>query len=79
LPAAFPNGDPFPDDSTVHRTMQRWIALGLLERIWAVLIEECEELGAVSFEWQSVDTALGKLAAAVMKSGETPQIAEKVA
>lgn len=65
LPTAFPYGDPFPDDSTVHRTLQRWVELGIFERIWALLVEECDELGGVSFEWQSVDAALGKLAAAV--------------
>jgi putative transposase len=79
LPAAFPNGDPFPDDSTVHRTMQRWVELGILERIWTLLIEECGELGGVSFEWQAVDTALGKLAAAVTKLVPTPPIARKTA
>lgn len=79
LPAAFPNGDPFPDDSTVHRTMQRWNVLGIFERVWALLIEECEELGGVSFEWQAVDTALGKLAAAGMRLGEIPPTAGKKA
>lgn len=67
LPKAFPNGDPFPDDSTAHRTMQRWIEKGVFSALWALLIEECEELGGVSFEWQSVDTALGKLAWAAMR------------
>ena len=37
------------DDSTIHGTSQRWVELGALERIWAVLVEECEGLGAV--EW----------------------------
>ena len=37
----------FPDDSSVHRTFQRWIALGLLDKIWAALIEKCSELGGV--------------------------------
>jgi hypothetical protein len=59
--------------------MQRWVDLGLLERIWTILIEECEELGGVSFEWQSVDTALGKLAAAVIKLGPIPPTARKTA
>ena len=27
----------YPDDSSVHRTMQRWIDRGVFERIWAVL------------------------------------------
>jgi len=35
----------FPDDSSVHRTFQRWIGLGVLDLIWERLIEECEELG----------------------------------
>ena len=38
----------FPDDSTVHRTFQRWVELGVLDRIWAALVEECEELGGVN-------------------------------
>ena len=48
------------DDSTIHRTFQRWVELGVLERIWAMLIEECEELGGVDWEWQSADCAMSK-------------------
>ena len=51
----------FPDDSSVHRTMQRWQALGLFEMLWAVLVERCEEIGAVDWEWQSADGAMGKV------------------
>lgn len=50
----------FGDDSSVHRTMQRWIAKGILQRIWAVLVEQCAELDGVNWEWQSADGALGK-------------------
>jgi transposase len=50
----------FPDDSSVHRTLQRWIELGVLDLIWERLIEECEELGGVDFEWQAADGARGK-------------------
>jgi len=50
----------FGDDSSVHRTMQRWIAKGVLERLWAVLVENCEELGGVDWQWQSADGAMGK-------------------
>ena len=38
------------DDSTIHRTFQRWVQLGVLERIWSVLVKECEEL-VVSHAW----------------------------
>ena len=48
------------DDSTIHRTFQRWVELGLLERIWAVLVKECEELGGVEWELQAADCAVGK-------------------
>jgi putative transposase len=50
----------FGDDSSVHRTLQRWVELGVFERIWAALVEECEELGGVNWEWQAADTAMGK-------------------
>ena len=48
------------DDSTIHRTFQRWVEGGVLERIWAVLIEECRELDGVNWEWQSADCSMGK-------------------
>ncbi len=47
----------YGDDATVHRTFQRWRELGVFEKIWAVLVEECDELGAVNWEWQAADTA----------------------
>jgi putative transposase len=50
----------FPDDSSVHRTFQRWVELGVLDSIWEKLIEECDELGGVDFEWQAADGAMGK-------------------
>ena len=54
-----PKGE-FPDDSSVHRTFQRWVELGVLDLIWAQMIAECEELGGVNFEWQAADGAMGK-------------------
>ena len=50
----------YPDDSTVHRAFQRWKRLGVFERLWAVLIERCEDLDGVDWEWQAVDGAMGK-------------------
>jgi transposase len=50
----------FPDDSTVHRTFQRWVRLGLFERLWGVLIAQCDELGGVDWDWQAADGAMGK-------------------
>ena len=65
----------FGDDSSVHRTMQRWIAKGVFERIWAVLIANCEELGGVNWEWQSADGAMGKARFGGIWSAPTQRIA----
>lgn len=50
----------FGDDSSVHRTFQRWVKLGIFDRLWAALITDCEELGGVNWEWQAADAAMGK-------------------
>jgi len=65
----------FGDDSSVHRTMQRWIARGVFQRIWAVLVGNCAELGGVNWTWQSADGAMSKARFGGMKSGRTPRIA----
>jgi putative transposase len=67
--------EPFGDDSSVHRTMQRWIAKGVFDRIWAVLIENCQELGGVNWEWQSADGAMGKARFGGIAWAATPRIA----
>jgi putative transposase len=54
LPAAL------PDDSSVHRTFQRWLQRGVLDRVWAVVQEACEDLDGVDWEWQAADTATSK-------------------
>jgi len=65
----------FGDDSSVHRTMQRWIAKGVFERLWAVLVENCEELGGVDWRWQSADGAMSKARFGGILSAPTPRIA----
>jgi Putative transposase of IS4/5 family (DUF4096) len=54
LPAAF------GDDSTVHRHFQHWCQAGIFARRWAVLVEACDELHGVDWQWQAADTAMGK-------------------
>ena len=61
------------DDSTIHRTFQRWVQLGVLERIWSVMVKECEELGGVEWEWQAVDCAMGKARFGGIQSDPTPR------
>lgn len=50
----------FGDDSSIHRTFQRWVTNGVLDALWRVLVEACEDLGAVHWEWQAADAAMGK-------------------
>src|SRR3954453_8703632 len=50
----------FGPKSTVHDWFQRWCSGGVMERIWAVLVAECDELGGVDWQWQSADAWLGK-------------------
>lgn len=69
----------FGDDSSVHRTMQRWIAKGVLDSIWAYLLGACEELGGVNWEWQSADGAMGKARFGGIMSDRTPRIERKMA
>ena len=62
------------DDSAVHRTFQRWVQLGVFDRIWAVVQTHCAELGGVNWEWQSADGALRKARMGGTKLAETPLI-----
>jgi putative transposase len=62
----------FGDDSSVHRWFQRWCRNGILERTWAVLIEECDEFGAVNWRWQAADGRLGKARFGGQKVGKNP-------
>jgi len=64
----------FGDDSSVHRTLQRWRARGVFARLWALLQEECDELGGVDWQWQSADGALGKARLGGMRWAQTPRI-----
>jgi putative transposase len=40
----------YGDDSTIHRTFQHWVEIGLFLRLWALLVEECEEFGLVDWD-----------------------------
>lgn len=69
----------FGDDSSVHRTQQRWIKRGVFDRIWELLLRACEELGGVDWAWQSVDGAMGKARFGGIMSAPIPQTVQKTA
>jgi putative transposase len=62
----------FGSDRSIHRWFQRWCRNGVFERIRAVLVEECDELGAVDWKWQSADGMLGKARFGGEKTGPNP-------
>jgi transposase len=62
----------FPDDSSVHRTFQRWMRLGLFDHLWAALLTDCADLGGVNWEWQAADAAMSKARLGGMPSGGIP-------
>jgi putative transposase len=67
----------FPDDSSVHRTFQRWIERRVLERLWKVLVEECDQLGGVDWDWQAADAAMGKARLGGTQPDRTRRIAAR--
>jgi transposase len=69
----------FGDDSSVHRTLQRWITLGIFDRIWALLVEHAQTHNALDWVWQSIDGAMSKARFGGTASGRTPPIVPNAA
>ena len=64
----------FGSKSTVHDWFQRWNQGGVMEKIWAKLVENCQELGGVHWEWQSADGAMAKARFGGIASAPTRRI-----
>lgn len=62
----------FGASSTVHGWFQRLVSDGVLEEIWAALVGECEQLGAVEWQWQAADGVMGKSRFSGDKRGPNP-------
>jgi len=69
----------FGPKSTVHDWFQRWNKAGIMEKIVAVLVAECDEAGGVGWDWQSADGALAKARFGGIKSAQIPRIGQKTA
>lgn len=50
----------FGPKSTVHGWFQRWNEGGVMARILALLVAECDDLGGVEWKWQAADAAMAK-------------------
>ncbi len=65
----------FPDDSSVHRTFQRWLARGVLDRVWA----RVAQAAGIAWDRQVVDAMAGKARLGGTSSAPTPPIAGSAA
>lgn len=65
----------FGSDSTVHRWFQRFVQDGVFETVWAALVDHCDRLGGVEWQWQAADGVLGKARFGGIRSAKTPRIA----
>ncbi len=62
----------FGDDSSIHRTWQRWVKRQILVRLWQTLCRFCEALGGLDWRWQAADGALGKARSGGDEIGKNP-------
>ncbi len=68
----------YGSDRTIHRYFQHWSQSGLFEKIWVLLVEACDDLKAVQWDWQAADSAMGKARFGGAQSGPTPPIERKM-
>jgi transposase len=62
----------FGTGSTIHRRFQQWVRLGVFEQLWAVMLEEHDELVGIGWQWQSLDSASVKSPLGGTETGENP-------
>jgi len=67
----------FGSDSSVHRWFQRFCEDGVFETIWASLVDACDDLGGVDWQWQAADGVMGKARFGGIKLAKTPRIGAK--
>ena len=68
----------YGNNRTIHRWFQHWCAMGMFEKIWALIVDECEELKGVQWAWQAADTAVGKARFGGARLDPTPRIVGKM-
>ena len=69
----------FGPESAVHEWFRRWAEGGVFERIWSVLVEECDELRGVEWKWQAADGAPGEARFGGIMSAPTRPIGARAA
>ena len=66
IPAEFGKG------SNIHRYFQMWAESGFFEAIWAMALEEYDDLIGLDWEWQSADGCMTKARLAQESVGANP-------
>lgn len=46
--------------STAHQRFQEWVAAGVFQKLWAMSLEDYDELKGLDWSWQSMDGAMTK-------------------
>src|SRR5258707_715627 len=60
----------FSSGSTCHKRFSAWVQEGVFARMWALLLLQYDELHGIDWQWQSLDSSLGK-AVGVPKKGHS--------
>lgn len=58
--------------STVHDYFQEWVEAGVFDELWAVALEEYDEIAGLDWRWQSVDGAMTKAPLGGENTGPNP-------
>lgn len=58
--------------STAHDYFQEWVREGVFEELWALALEEYEELKGIKLQWQSIDGAMNKAPLGQENTGPNP-------
>jgi len=45
---------------TAHSRFQEWTAAGVFQKLWAMALEDYDELKGIDWSWQSMDGAMTK-------------------
>lgn len=59
--------------STAHDRFQQWVAAGLWQKLWAVLLDEYDELRGLDWSYLSVDGSMTKAPLAAVGEKKRPQ------
>ncbi len=66
----------FGSGSTCHLRFSQWVKAGVFAKLWVALLEHYDDLAGIEWDWQSIDSAMGK-ARGIPKKGPLPKQPER--